>query len=62
MSTGAGLVEFPLSPTSCLKIQKGDITQWSVDGSSDAIVTLSFSPSLSLFLYSEFAVDVIVFY
>lgn len=38
MSTGAGLVELPLSPTSSLKIQKGDITQWSVDGSSDAIV------------------------
>ncbi|KAL6541653.1 hypothetical protein OROGR_011139 [Orobanche gracilis] len=27
-----------LSPSSVLKIQKGDITQWSVDGSSDAIV------------------------
>lgn len=47
MATGAegtaedslGLVEFPLSPSnSCLKIQKGDITQWSIDGSSDAIV------------------------
>lgn len=45
MSTGAGavedsrgLVEFPLSPSSSLKIQKGDITQWFIDGSSDAIV------------------------
>lgn len=47
MSTGAGLVEFSLSPTSSLKIQKGDITQWSVDGSSDAIVT--FSPAVSVF-------------
>ncbi|CAO2820756.1 unnamed protein product [Amaranthus hypochondriacus] len=33
-----GLVQFPLSPSSFLNIQKGDITQWSVDGSSDAIV------------------------
>ncbi|XP_021758208.1 uncharacterized protein LOC110723185 [Chenopodium quinoa] len=30
--------EFALSSSSRLKIQKGDITQWSVDGSSDAIV------------------------
>ncbi|KAL8539384.1 hypothetical protein ACS0TY_001127 [Phlomoides rotata] len=35
---GRQLAEFPLSPSSFLKIQKGDITQWSVDGSSDAIV------------------------
>ncbi|KAJ4833195.1 hypothetical protein Tsubulata_025365, partial [Turnera subulata] len=28
---------FPLSESSVLKINKGDITQWSVDGSSDAI-------------------------
>ncbi|CAI9091866.1 OLC1v1026968C1 [Oldenlandia corymbosa var. corymbosa] len=35
---GADLVSFQLSPTSSLKIQKGDITRWSVDGSSDAIV------------------------
>ncbi|XAR71867.1 hypothetical protein NMG60_11018308 [Bertholletia excelsa] len=35
---GSGVVQFPLSPSSFLKIQKGDITQWSVDGSSDAIV------------------------
>ncbi|KAK6932919.1 Macro domain [Dillenia turbinata] len=35
-----GLVSFALSPTSTasLKIQRGDITQWFVDGSSDAIV------------------------
>ncbi|KAI5670386.1 hypothetical protein M9H77_10750 [Catharanthus roseus] len=42
MSTGRGdsseMVSFQLSPSSFLKIQKGDITQWSVDGSSDAIV------------------------
>ncbi|XP_051142405.1 uncharacterized protein LOC127259253 [Andrographis paniculata] len=37
-SGGAGEVEFQLSPSSVLKIQKGDITRWSVDGSSDAIV------------------------
>lgn len=49
MSTGAGLIEFPLSPTSSLKIQKGDITQWFVDGSSDAIVTLSVSLAVSVF-------------
>ncbi|KAM7494722.1 hypothetical protein LguiB_029331 [Lonicera macranthoides] len=35
---GQGLVAFPLSPASVMKIQKGDITRWSVDGSSDAIV------------------------
>ncbi|KAA8539685.1 hypothetical protein F0562_026377 [Nyssa sinensis] len=32
------IVSFPLSPSSALKIQKGDITRWFVDGSSDAIV------------------------
>nr|XP_016482793.1 PREDICTED: macro domain-containing protein XCC3184-like isoform X2 [Nicotiana tabacum] len=31
-------VTFQLTPSSLLKIQKGDITQWSVDGFSDAIV------------------------
>ncbi|KAI3458459.1 hypothetical protein Pfo_015122 [Paulownia fortunei] len=31
-------VKLQLSPSSVLKIQKGDITRWSVDGSSDAIV------------------------
>ncbi|CAA0834477.1 appr-1-p processing enzyme family protein [Striga hermonthica] len=35
---GQCTVELPMSPSSVLKIQKGDITQWSVDGSSDAIV------------------------
>ncbi|XP_043723155.1 macro domain-containing protein VPA0103 [Telopea speciosissima] len=33
-----GVSHFALSPTSVLKIQKGDITQWSIDTSSDAIV------------------------
>ncbi|KAK7282420.1 hypothetical protein RIF29_11168 [Crotalaria pallida] len=33
-----GSVRFPLSPSSSLVIQKGDITEWSVDGSTDAIV------------------------
>ncbi|KAK9124716.1 hypothetical protein Sjap_014318 [Stephania japonica] len=32
------LVQFVLSSSSALKIQKGDITKWSVDGASDAIV------------------------
>lgn len=35
---GDGVVRFPLSPSSALVIQKGDITKWSIDGSSDAIV------------------------
>ncbi|MCD7464652.1 hypothetical protein HAX54_053185 [Datura stramonium] len=38
MASGEGSVTFQLTPSSLLKIQKGDITQWSVDGSSDAIV------------------------
>ncbi|CAL5343745.1 unnamed protein product [Camellia sinensis] len=38
MSNGHRVVHFPLSRSCALKIQKGDITQWSVDGSSDAIV------------------------
>ncbi|KAF8397031.1 hypothetical protein HHK36_018669 [Tetracentron sinense] len=33
-----GVVQFELSPSSFLKIQKGDITKWFIDGSSDAIV------------------------
>ncbi|KAJ4979809.1 hypothetical protein NE237_010589 [Protea cynaroides] len=33
-----GVSHFALSPSSALKIQKGDITQWFVDGASDAIV------------------------
>ncbi|KAL7214636.1 hypothetical protein ACSBR1_026930 [Camellia fascicularis] len=32
------IVHFPLSPSSALKIQMGDITRWFVDGSSDSIV------------------------
>ncbi|KAI3517500.1 hypothetical protein L1887_16715 [Cichorium endivia] len=32
------VAHFNLSPTSALKIQKGDITRWFIDGSSDAIV------------------------
>ncbi|CAA2935304.1 Hypothetical predicted protein [Olea europaea subsp. europaea] len=35
---GRQLLQFQLSPSNLLKIQKGDITLWSVDGSSDAIV------------------------
>ncbi|CAL0319634.1 unnamed protein product [Lupinus luteus] len=33
-----GAVRFSLSPSSTLVIQKGDITKWFIDGSSDAIV------------------------
>ncbi|XP_075484518.1 uncharacterized protein LOC142524419 isoform X2 [Primulina tabacum] len=32
------MVKFPISESSVLKILRGDITEWSVDGSSDAIV------------------------
>lgn len=39
---GGDSVTFRLTPTSSLKIQKGDITQWSVDGSSDAIVSIKY--------------------
>jgi len=38
MSNGGEEGHFRLSPSNLLKIQKGDITQWFVDGSSDAIV------------------------
>ncbi|KAI8008552.1 Macro domain-containing protein VPA0103 [Camellia lanceoleosa] len=38
MSNGQRVVHFPLSRSCALKIQQGDITRWSVDGSSDAIV------------------------
>ncbi|KAI4372889.1 hypothetical protein MLD38_011071 [Melastoma candidum] len=31
-------VQFSLSPTTSLVVQKGDITKWSIDGASDAIV------------------------
>nr|CAD1841854.1 unnamed protein product [Ananas comosus var. bracteatus] len=37
-SMGDAVESFQLSPSSVLKIQKGDITVWSVDGSTDAIV------------------------
>ncbi|KAK7385000.1 hypothetical protein VNO78_30707 [Psophocarpus tetragonolobus] len=39
VSSGAtGVVRFPLSASNTLVIQKGDITKWSIDGSTDAIV------------------------
>ena len=48
-----GAIEFKLCQTantaSILKIQKGDITRWFVDASSDAIVL-----SLSLYYYSSY--------
>lgn len=37
MASNCG-AQFNLSPTSVLKILKGDITRWFIDGSSDAIV------------------------
>lgn len=37
---GGDSVTFQLTPASLLKIQKGDITRWSIDGSSDAIVSI----------------------
>lgn len=42
-SAAADAMVFQLSPSSILKIQKGDITRWSVDGSSDAIVRIPLS-------------------
>jgi hypothetical protein len=33
------VASFQFSPSSALKLQKGDITIWSVDGSTDAIVS-----------------------
>ncbi|RZS10879.1 hypothetical protein BHM03_00042158 [Ensete ventricosum] len=48
VSSGGGSGHtFPISPSTVLKIQKGDITVWSVDGSTDAIVS-SRIPSLPL--------------
>ncbi|GMN41171.1 hypothetical protein TIFTF001_010395 [Ficus carica] len=47
MADAYGLARFPLSSTSSLVIQRGDLTKWFVDGSSDAIVSTS-SLSLSL--------------
>jgi len=38
VSNGGGVVRFPLSASSALFMQKGDITKWSIDGSTDAIV------------------------
>lgn len=55
-SSGGGEVRsFPLSPSSVLKIQKGDITVWSVDGQTDAIVSSKKSNPRLLFI-STFAV------
>ncbi|KAB1214084.1 hypothetical protein CJ030_MR5G017347 [Morella rubra] len=38
LNGGGGVTRFPLSPSSALVIKKGDITQWFVNGSTDAIV------------------------
>lgn len=55
MATAANdVVRFPLSPSNALVIQKGDITKWSVDASSDAIVcTISSIVHICLFFYEE---------
>ena len=45
-----GVVRFPLATSSALVIQKGDITKWSIDGSTDAIVCKKL---LSLFVLEE---------
>ncbi|WOK93701.1 Mn-superoxide dismutase I [Canna indica] len=45
-SAGRAGHTFPLSPSTLLKIQKGDITAWSVDGSTDAIVNAANSRML----------------
>ncbi|XP_027343925.1 uncharacterized protein LOC113856338 [Abrus precatorius] len=37
-SGGGGVVRFPLSASTSMVIQKGDITKWFIDGSTDAIV------------------------
>ena len=37
----AEMDRFQLSPSSVVRIIKGDITEWSADGSSDAIVSLA---------------------
>lgn len=47
--------DFKLSESSVLKIKKGDITQWSIDGSSDAIV--SFGPLHFRFCVFSFSVS-----
>uniref|UniRef100_A0A0A0L3R2 Uncharacterized protein n=1 Tax=Cucumis sativus TaxID=3659 RepID=A0A0A0L3R2_CUCSA len=36
--SGSGVVRFKVSPSTACVIQKGDITKWFIDGSSDAIV------------------------
>lgn len=38
-SNSRRMMNFELSQSNFLRIQKGDITEWSVDGSSDAIVS-----------------------
>ncbi|KAG6533968.1 hypothetical protein ZIOFF_007847 [Zingiber officinale] len=43
-SSDGSVRTFQLSPSSVLKIQKGDITVWSVDGSTDAIVSIEKPP------------------
>lgn len=59
--SGSGVVRFRVSPSTACVIQKGDITKWFIDGSSDAIVGDSiflsllricyFTKGLCLFVY-----------
>lgn len=51
MANGQGAARFPLSDSSTLVLQMGDITKWFVDGSTDAIVSL---PNLSFSLAVNF--------
>jgi hypothetical protein len=47
----APVASFQLSPSRALKLQKGDITVWSVDGSTDAIVSSLISVILHPFRF-----------
>ncbi|PRQ59594.1 hypothetical protein RchiOBHm_Chr1g0371901 [Rosa chinensis] len=74
MASGEGAVRFPLSDSSTLVIQMGDITKWFVDGSTDAILLhllyslgeiyreiLCMFVSFSLFCVSFWACDALCF-
>jgi hypothetical protein len=50
-----GVVRFPLSSSNALIIQRGDITKWSIDGSTDAIVCKIYSTA-SYFSYNLYSI------
>lgn len=50
MASG-GSASFSLSPSTVLKFHKGDITQWFVDGKSDAIVSSLFVSIPDIYIY-----------